>query len=1170
MVLSQQPVLTCFLCLTIISTASINYQPWGIQSNVMPMKARKQAVGLHTATNTIWLLGGISSGKRLLSFDVANASVIDHSDILPTNVPYYTSIQTEFYTQIDNILWISRENMLDTFDLSTQKYTMDVKTVNAMYYCLASMKSDHNYLILTGGRLPHGYPSDSINTTQILNLTDHQWLSNVPDMIFPRQGHGCAVANQTLVIYQTKYVEMLDLSNLDQIENALWGNFTITNFYSYVSGYSRTVVVGDEVLALGGYCYCNFRHFSDNTIVGFNVVTKTFRRAGSMAQQLFDMAVIKTNYYIWAFGGHFADPYYSDMDFVQFYAFPSAFHTAKPTLAPSNNPTYDPTYTPTSNTQSPTFHPTSIPTSTPTTEPSQPTFQPTYGPTLEPSFYPTMVPSNSPSNAPSISPSITPSAIPSATTSTPTQDPSLSPTKSTTAPSFSPSNSPTNAPSVLPSNAPSIGPTLAPSIVPSFAPSLTPSMIPSSAPTTNTLNPTNIPTTSPTYEPTLIPTIIPTNHPSKTPTKYPTKTPFVSPTKHPTQSTINPTTNPTIPPTKATANPSDNPTIFPTLDPTQPPSVAPSLNPSINPSLAPSLTPSFAPSLAPSNNPTLSPTNAPLSVAEKLNLGINYHLINYHLVVYALLCIIPISVIFTAVMCKCFVNKASQNKIKNVDDQRYVSVLLFFVQLVDMYSDALFTTQLYGYYIFGVSSYDNYIDRDTTNTFQKLFICSLSFILVPYILNFVSSITIVSRIQNDLLVNEHTKQWFNNKSKWYSIGVLLSGNSYRTLNLFNSNLFGINTFHCGLSKSQIQRFKSHHVAFTVLIENLPQFIIQMYFVFYLELMTTTVIISSLSSIFNILFIVMSTLILFVSNKHQQEFVFTIKLSWEKQKKIINNQIQKNIVVTNKRGREIVVKNLDPYSRLGRRKKLAKEMTQINRAHYPFEFEILSSDTRTYGALIYGVIKVPNILDNKQEKINEYFKRKERVQKAIFDAFEYETLFANKFKFNMDILCNYEHQSKNDKDLVVIELMHNLEYIKANEVALSLDTINKIRKKLDGLTQEIAQNGHTVVIEQNNMESCVQIDSKQVKTLQQSKHTPGISSQTMSHCNQQDISLTYTDKSSHISIEQEINDNGIDEDESRLVEDQTRNDNIDVTDIDLDIDLDIDEMEKVLDDIDIEP
>merc|ERR1712173_447877 len=100
-----------------------------------------------------------------------------------------------------------------------------------------------------------------------------------------------------------------------------------------------------------------------------------------------------------------------------------------------------------------------------------------------------------------------------------------------------------------------------------------------------------------------------------------------------------------------------------------------------------------------------------------------------------------------------------------------------------------------------------------------------------------------------------------------------------TLKLLNSNAFGLGVFSGGMSKAQLEQYASHKIILTTCLENIPQLCIQFYFMMRLDIVTLTVIIASLSSVFNILLSIMSTFVIKASHQNQKEIPFEITLAW---------------------------------------------------------------------------------------------------------------------------------------------------------------------------------------------------------------------------------------------------------------------------------------------------
>eukprot|EP01084_Bolivina_argentea_P161271 280772_1 len=473
----------------------------------------------------------------------------------------------------------------------------------------------------------------------------------------------------------------------------------------------------------------------------------------------------------------------------------------------------------------------------------------------------------------------------------------------------------------------------------------------------------------------------PTTDPSTDPTTEPTNDPSVDPTNYPTN---NPTIDPTMQPTD---EPTNNPTIDPSMDPTSEPTFNPTFSPSVTPTNAPTYSPISSPTNAPTNSPTKTPTAAPLEVAELLAINFDDKSRNFDTIFYIVLVTIPfVLTVGGLILSLDKMPNAITSKLLLTDNTNYIGVILYFIQIFDMYSDGIFTIQLYQYYMFSISNND--INNETTNIFYTLFLSTMMFILIPYALNFGSSIRIISEITNSSVINEYTKNYFKENGKLYSVAVLLSGGSFYTLKLINSNWIGIKQFQCGLSTIQIDAFSTHKILFTTILENVPQLVIQLYFIVKLKLITTTVVIASLSSVFNILLSVMSAIISRITHNNQKEYPFTINLSW-KQK--YNKNTIKNDGDNHK----------DPYSKVGKRNKLSQELNNLNTNNDPFDFEILSSNKTSNVASIHGVLKIDESCTKKEEKIKAYFE-KSSVLNAVMTAFEYIPEYTNLYDFDINI------------------------------------------------------------------------------------------------------------------------------------------------------------------------
>ena len=301
----------------------------------------------------------------------------------------------------------------------------------------------------------------------------------------------------------------------------------------------------------------------------------------------------------------------------------------------------------------------------------------------------------------------------------------------------------------------------------------------------------NICQTLETNEPTVSPTD-PTENPSPSPTQSPSPAPTESPTSSPSPA---PTFSPSLAPSESpTRSPSLSPSQTPSAPPTSSPSRSPSRSPSNAPSLAPSRSPSSSPSPAPSFAPSYSPSAAPLDLAEilvevedaqKLEEGTDY---TPSLLLFGIMTVAVSFVVMKR-------NKKKQSKMA-VDDQKHLSVVLYFMQIIDILTDLAFALQCRMYWLYGESTH--LVDDGQEETFKWLYHLALTFVVGPYLMNIGSSISITRQIESSSSISSYSKRYFREKSKIYTLLVMLSGGSFAALKLMSSNLMALPLFSSGL------------------------------------------------------------------------------------------------------------------------------------------------------------------------------------------------------------------------------------------------------------------------------------------------------------------------------------------------------------------------------------
>ena len=183
---------------------------------------------------------------------------------------------------------------------------------------------------------------------------------------------------------------------------------------------------------------------------------------------------------------------------------------------------------------------------------------------------------------------------------------------------------------------------------------------------------TPIPTADPTMatsDPTMNPSVSPTTEqPSSNPTSAPSAAPSYSPTKNPSQS-------PSVSPSVA---PSESPTGTPTKHPTESPTTAPSKAPTQLPTAGPSVSPTEEPTDSPTREPTQSPSNSPLFLSEIVAQNEDERTLE-KVNKYMLIVFISGGFIIVAVAFAVMKHWGKSEEKMDVDDQKYVSILMYMV-----------------------------------------------------------------------------------------------------------------------------------------------------------------------------------------------------------------------------------------------------------------------------------------------------------------------------------------------------------------------------------------------------------------------------------------------------------------------------------------------------------
>eukprot|EP01084_Bolivina_argentea_P034595 64045_1 len=276
----------------------LSYSGWMKSSCILPRMTHSPAIGVDLLTNTMWIVGNYENPKmQLVSFD--GSICTDHGTPLPVPVESNAGI---FFTQIENILWIYNRysNHLDIFNLTTQQYTQNYSTVPVGYSdewgrsCISSVTVNHTYLIINGGFAKR--------STEILNITNNEWIENVPSMNIARGNHACAVAKKIFYsiggAFGETSMEILDMSDISNISNQRW--ILLNETLPRATG--RAIVWKTDIIILA-----TVRAARTHEIYAIDIVLNKVRFAGGMIEPVEGGQAIIVNDTVYYCGGTSVD-----------------------------------------------------------------------------------------------------------------------------------------------------------------------------------------------------------------------------------------------------------------------------------------------------------------------------------------------------------------------------------------------------------------------------------------------------------------------------------------------------------------------------------------------------------------------------------------------------------------------------------------------------------------------------------------------------------------------------------------------------------------------------------------------------------------------------------------------------------------------------------------------
>ena len=159
------------------------------------------------------------------------------------------------------------------------------------------------------------------------------------------------------------------------------------------------------------------------------------------------------------------------------------------------------------------------------------------------------------------------------------------------------------------------------------------------------------------------------------------------------------------------------------------------------------------------------------------------------------------------------------------DDFKVGAVVLFGVYSWDFFSDIFFATNLLS---------QDPVEGVSRHVLVALFVASAVFIVVPLAKNFWDLLKAHDRwLESPVMSGPYGRWLSHNGTKLYVLS-LLCGSTFSAVELLNSNLFGMSLFEMGLNHQDLRRFNRNRMWSVVLLENLPQLLLQLIYAGFVE------------------------------------------------------------------------------------------------------------------------------------------------------------------------------------------------------------------------------------------------------------------------------------------------------------------------------------------------
>eukprot|EP01084_Bolivina_argentea_P209705 357148_1 len=141
------------------------------------------------------------------------------------------------------------------------------------------------------------------------------------------------------------------------------------------------------------------------------------------------------------------------------------------------------------------------------------------------------------------------------------------------------------------------------------------------------------------------------------------------------------------------------------------------------------------------------------------------------------------------------------------------AILSSLFQTLDMVSDIFFCIEVWHTY--------NAHSKGTSKRTQFLIICILSviFIIIPIL---ISLYQLYRASAKEWLADNRIREWLKTYTPLLYFSSIITGSSFNAIQIFNSNLYGLDIFYMGLHRKHIMSFSTKKLHSIIVFENLPQ------------------------------------------------------------------------------------------------------------------------------------------------------------------------------------------------------------------------------------------------------------------------------------------------------------------------------------------------------------